>query len=100
MRQGQAHTESTYTLPDGTPIILDTMLRQVDTAKGPLIAAISRNVTQRRALEQRLLVSERLEALGRLAGSVAHDFNNLLMVMGGAARAGALLPGKGPPRLG
>lgn len=51
------------------------------------LVIVNRDITERRELEQQLVLSQRLEAVGKLSGGVAHDFNNILGVIIGYSEA-------------
>ncbi len=74
----------TPNLPPGN-VHLSATASVLRDSKGEVIAAIEciRDSTERKKLEERLHRSEKMEALGTLAGGVAHDLNNVLGVLVG-----------------
>ena len=83
----------------GTPYEVEYRIRRADGAlqwiagRGRLerdpqdqplrLTGVCQDITARKRLEETILQTHKMEALGTLAGGVAHDFNNILMAIGG-----------------
>jgi len=81
---------------DGTFADVETVSSAVPDDRGQIrqILRVTRDITERKRMENRLVEGQKAETIGMLAGGVAHEFNNLLAGISGAVEMlGLLLAG-------
>ncbi|TWC07419.1 PAS domain S-box-containing protein [Bradyrhizobium macuxiense] len=89
-QSGRFEAEGWRVRKDGSKFWASVVIDRIADESGALIgfAKITRDITERRTaqetlakIQDQLLASQKLEAVGQLSGGVAHDFNNLLMIV-------------------
>ena len=81
-RDGYWRGEVTGTRSDGNTFPQEISMK---TLQGGGLVCVDRDITERKQLEEQFIQSQKMEAVGTLAGGVAHDFNNVLSAVTGYA---------------
>lgn len=85
-REGRFEAEGWRIRKDGSRFWASVVIDPIRDDDGELIgfAKVTRDLTEKRAIEEQLRQSQKMEAVGQLTGGLAHDFNNLLTGISGS----------------
>jgi PAS domain S-box-containing protein len=80
---GKYEAEGWRVRKDGTNFWAGVVINAIKSSKGELLgfAKVTRDLTERRAADERARQAQKMEGIGQLTGGVAHDFNNLLTII-------------------
>ena len=80
---GKYEAEGWRMRKDGTRFWASVIINAIKSPDGELLgfAKVTRDMTERRAADERARQAQKMEGIGQLTGGVAHDFNNLLTII-------------------
>jgi PAS domain S-box-containing protein len=85
IRRGESvrNFETVRQAKDGRRIDVSVTVSPIKDSTGQIagVSKVARDITERRRLEEQFRQSQKMDAIGQLAGGVAHDFNNILGVI-------------------
>ncbi len=82
--------EFTLVTKSGKRKIIEAVVSELTVQGEPAVQGIFRDISERKRLAEELAHSQKLEAVGRLAGGMAHEFNNVLTAIDGNLELGML----------
>jgi two-component system cell cycle sensor histidine kinase/response regulator CckA len=66
-------------------VSVNSTLIKDESGRAVLMRTVSRDITERKRLEAKIIHAQRIDSIGNLAGGIAHDFNNILTSILGSA---------------
>ena len=77
--------ETEHYKKDGSKILLEVSSKSLDIEGHTYIQSFSRDITEKKRIQEQLMHSQKMESIGSLAGGISHNFNNILTAILGYA---------------